>query len=60
MGAGWIQDLDKLRRLEVLADDAEFHDEWRAVKQHNKMELARYISEELGVDVDPIRCSTCW
>jgi starch phosphorylase len=53
LGAGWIQDLDKLRRLEVLADDVELHSEWRAVKHHNKVELAKYIQENLGLSVDP-------
>jgi starch phosphorylase len=53
LGAGWIQDLDKLRRLEVLADDVELHREWRAVKHHNKVELARYIQENVGLTVDP-------
>jgi starch phosphorylase len=53
LGGGWIQDLDKLRRLEVLADDVELHNEWRAVKLHNKVELARYIEEHLSLTVDP-------
>jgi starch phosphorylase len=53
LGAGWIQDLDKLRRLEVLADDVELHSEWREVKHNNKVELAKYIQQNLGLTVDP-------
>ena len=29
IGEGWIRDLDELRRLEPLAEDAEFRAEWR-------------------------------
>jgi starch phosphorylase len=53
LGTGWIHDLDKLRRLEPLADDAEFHVEWRAVKRHNKLLLSGFIREQLGIDTDP-------
>ncbi len=53
LGTGWIHDLDKLRRLEPLANDAEFHAEWRAVKRHNKLQLSGFIREQLGVDTDP-------
>jgi starch phosphorylase len=53
LGPGWVHDLDKLRRLEPIADDAEFCREWRAIKQHNKQSLATYIEQHLGVTVDP-------
>ena len=53
VGKGWIHDLDKLRRLEPLADDPELQAEWRAIKQHNKQKLADYIHARLGIEVDP-------
>ncbi len=45
IGDGWMRDLDKLRELEPLADDAAFQAKWRAVKQANKAELA---AKQLG------------
>jgi starch phosphorylase len=53
LGAGWIHDLEKLRRLEPLAGDRQLHEEWRAVKLHNKQRLAEYIQERQGIAVDP-------
>ncbi len=53
IGDGWISDLEKLRRLEPLADDAEFAAEWRRVKQGNKIRLAKYIQDRLAMAVDP-------
>jgi glycogen phosphorylase len=52
-GSGWIYDLEKLRRLEPMADDHELHAEWRAVKRHNKLRLCAYIRQNLNMDVDP-------
>jgi starch phosphorylase len=53
LGAGWIHDLEKLRRLEPLATDRNFHEEWRAIKLENKVHLAATIRERLGMVVDP-------
>jgi starch phosphorylase len=53
LGAGWIHDLDKLRRLESMVDEPEIHAQWRAIKQHNKLLLSAYIQEELGIVVSP-------
>jgi starch phosphorylase len=53
LGSGWIRDLEKLRRLEPLAGDRELHLEWRAIKLENKSQLAHYIQERLGIEVDP-------
>ena len=35
IGEGWVTDLDQLARLEPLAEDAGFRDQWRAVKRAN-------------------------
>ncbi|MGD0939442.1 MAG: glycogen/starch/alpha-glucan phosphorylase [Terracidiphilus sp.] len=53
LGAGWIQDLEKLRRLEPLVDDQEFREEWSAIKHHNKLRLSSYIQDRLGIETDP-------
>jgi starch phosphorylase len=53
LGSGWVHDLEKLRRLEPIADDPALRREWRAIKLHNKVRLADYIRERLGVDANP-------
>jgi starch phosphorylase len=53
LGAGWIHDLEKLRRLEPLIDDQEFREEWSAIKHHNKLRLSTYINDRLGIQTDP-------
>ena len=53
IGDGWLRDLDRLRQLELLADDAEFQRQWRAVKVANKRRLAALIAERTGISVEP-------
>jgi starch phosphorylase len=53
LGAGWIRDLDKLRHLETMVDDEGLRDEWRAIKQHNKLQLSAYIHQHLEISTDP-------
>jgi starch phosphorylase len=53
LGSGWIHDLEKLRRLEPLVDDAEFREEWRAIKLDNKRRLSNYIDSLVGIQTDP-------
>ena len=53
IGDGWIKDLSQLRRLEPLADDAEFRNRWRAIKQHNKRAFASLAIERTGIVTDP-------
>ena len=53
IGHGWERDLDKLRKLEPYAEDAEFREEFMAVKLANKKRLAGYIADECGIEVDP-------
>ncbi len=53
IGDGWRRELDELRRLEPMADDAAFRDDWRRVKRHNKELLAAEILRKTGVAVDP-------
>ncbi len=53
IGAGWIRDLDRLRDLERQAEDPEFREEWRRIKQASKEHLARLIFERTGVKARP-------
>jgi len=53
VGDGWVTDLDQLRGLEPLADDAGFQQRFLAVKRANKERLARVILDGCRVVVDP-------
>ena len=53
IGAGWETDIEELRRLEPLADDAAFRRRFREVKRLNKEALAEIIRRENGITVDP-------
>ncbi len=49
IGDGWVRDLEQLRRLEPLADEPEFRERVRAVKQENKRRLAEWTQRRLGI-----------
>jgi starch phosphorylase len=53
IGGDWLRDLEQLRRLEPLADDAGFRAQWREIKRANKLELAALARERTGVLLDP-------
>ncbi|HHK60629.1 MAG TPA: glycogen/starch/alpha-glucan phosphorylase, partial [Desulfobacterales bacterium] len=53
IGDGWQTDLERLRQLEPLADDAAFCRQWRAVKEANKERLARLIRQRNDLVVQP-------
>jgi starch phosphorylase len=54
IGDGWIRDLDRLRELELFADDAALLEKLDGVKRRNKVALARRAKELTGVPVDPM------
>ncbi len=53
IGGAWRLDLDHLRGLRPLADDAAFRDRFLAVKRANKQRLAAYVAAQMGVQLDP-------
>jgi len=53
IGEEWPKDLNQLRQLEACADDAEFRQAWREVKQENKRALAGAIEKRTGIVVSP-------
>src|SRR6266404_3886424 len=52
-GEAVLDDPTHLEYLEARASDNAFHQQFRRVKHHNKIALARLISERLNVKLDP-------
>jgi glycogen phosphorylase len=52
IGEGWLRDLGQLRKLEPLAEDAKFQQQWRAVKLAAKRDLAALLEQRAGVQVN--------
>jgi len=53
IGDAWITRTNELKKLEPLAENPAFRDEWRAVKQANKEKLAHYIHKQTGIEINP-------
>ena len=53
IGEAWLFDLYELRKLESMADDEGFQQQWREVKLAAKRDLAAYLKVRTGVDVNP-------
>lgn len=52
IGSKWITDLDRLQDLMPLADNPDFRERWREVKQRNKKRLAHLIQNLTQIDVN--------
>lgn len=52
IGNSWIKNLQELRKLESFVEDSEFRNEWRQIKQAIKQDLANYIQEQNGIEVN--------
>ena len=52
-GEAVLDDPSRLQLLEKSAGDAAFQDQFRNVKHHNKIALARLIGEKINIKVDP-------
>jgi starch phosphorylase len=53
LGEGWAKNLETLRGLEPLAEDADFRARWRDIKRYNKLNVAHYLRKYTGVAADP-------
>ncbi len=52
IGDSWVTHLDDLRKLEKKADNKTFLKKYRKIKQENKEELARYVREHYGFELN--------
>lgn len=52
IGKQWVNRLDDLKWLDAYVDDREFRQQWRQIKQANKQDLAAYIQQANGIEVD--------
>ena len=53
IGEGWKQDANQLEKLLDYQDDPAVLQKLLDIKQENKNQLARYLKEKGGVDIDP-------
>jgi starch phosphorylase len=53
VGEGWLKQPALLRKLEPLADDPDFQNQWRQAKLSNKQRLAGLIAARTGITLDP-------
>ena len=53
IGTGWLRSLDELERIAGLADDAEFRQAFRKVKNANKQRFANHALTRCGIAADP-------
>jgi starch phosphorylase len=53
IGKEWVKDLNQLNRLESLAEDSDFQEQFNRVKRDNKGHLAALTRELTGFSIDP-------
>ncbi len=53
IGVGFQDDAEKLAALAPFAEDASFRERFAEVKRSNKVALARYIKDQMGLRIDP-------
>jgi starch phosphorylase len=53
IGNGWVRDLEQLRQIETLSQDAGFRREWRFIKRSVKEDLAGHVRRTTGIAIDP-------
>lgn len=49
----WINDLEQIKGLEKFADDEAVLEKFMAIKREKKVQLAEYIKEHEGIEIDP-------
>lgn len=53
IGPGWARNLMELKKIEPLAQDAEFRRRFSIIKRANKERLATVVHRIAGIDIDP-------
>ncbi|HZZ73457.1 MAG TPA: glycogen/starch/alpha-glucan phosphorylase [Pirellulales bacterium] len=59
IGDNWITDLDQLKKLKPLADDAAFRDEFLRAKHEAKTQFAQWLKIKTGQIIDPSTIFDC-
>jgi starch phosphorylase len=59
IGDGWTTNLDLIKQILPLADDADFRKRWHEIKVANKRKLATCIAHKLGIEVIPDSMFDC-
>jgi starch phosphorylase len=49
----WVNDLDALKGLESSADNKKFRQRYQAIKRENKIKLAHYVKQVMGLTLNP-------
>lgn len=52
IGDQWPADLDQLRTIAPFAEDKQFQNDFMAVKKANKIRLADWVKENMGIELD--------
>jgi len=52
IGDDWVTDLDQLKKLVPLADNAAFRESWQAVKKANKLNVSKMVKQKCGIDLN--------
>jgi len=52
IGDDWVTDLDQLKKLAPLADDAAFRQSWQVVKKANKLKVSQMVKQNCQIDLD--------
>ncbi|WP_375748470.1 glycogen/starch/alpha-glucan phosphorylase [Vibrio sp. HN007] len=52
IGSDWPADLDQLTQIAKFAEDKKFQKEYMAVKKANKVRLADWVQENMGIELD--------
>ncbi|MEH1840988.1 MAG: glycogen/starch/alpha-glucan phosphorylase [Nostoc sp.] len=52
IGKSWIKNLDELKQLEAFIDNADFRQSWWQIKHENKQDLAEYILQTTGIEIN--------
>ncbi|WFP62220.1 glycogen/starch/alpha-glucan phosphorylase [Mesorhizobium sp. WSM4904] len=53
IGDRFMEDIEAIKDLDPLADDAAFREKFAAVKRQNKARLASLVADRLGIRLDP-------